>query len=286
MKILKACTDLLLMKTILSRELPQSVYVLGGLCHILGGNTFQLKMCVDSWPTFSTAVCYRQNQDLGSGSSLGDLPDVYSVFSKNVYSVFSKNQDSLRRLLANDNVFKWGKNLEFKVESCHHEILKEITPLRGLRDASGGSLVYIHHSPDTFPSCASEPEIGTLSECHAELVVAHLPYVSNRRYVHQVRRYIKHLPSYCVLDRKKQPASWLLTDEFNELRMAYTRPEYRHAGLQRHLFARMVRERISAGIPVYSGTHKDNEAANKGALAFGMTPGVKTLCLFTSDDGV
>nr|XP_061830527.1 glycine N-acyltransferase-like [Nerophis lumbriciformis] len=232
MKILKACKDLLLMKTILTRELPQSVYVLGGLCHMLGKNTFRLKMCVDSWPTFSTAVCYRQSQDLGTGSGLGDLPDVYSVFSK--------NQDSLRRLLANDDVFKWGKNLEFKVESCHHQTLKEIAPLRGFRDEYGGTLIYIHYSPDAVPSSASEPEIASLSECHAELVLAHLSYVGN---MHQVRSYIKHLPSYCVLDQEGQPASWLLTDEFNELRMAYTRPEFRHAGHLRHLFTRMVRQR-------------------------------------------
>ncbi|XP_077375724.1 glycine N-acyltransferase-like protein [Festucalex cinctus] len=80
MIILKAFKDLMLMKNILYRERPQSINVLGGLLHILQNNTFQLKMCVDSWPTFSTAICYRQNQ---IGSGFGEIPAKYSIFSKN-----------------------------------------------------------------------------------------------------------------------------------------------------------------------------------------------------------
>lgn len=36
--------------------------VLGGVLHILHNNSYHLEMCVDSWPTFSTAICYRQKQ--------------------------------------------------------------------------------------------------------------------------------------------------------------------------------------------------------------------------------
>nr|XP_057945759.1 glycine N-acyltransferase-like protein 3 [Doryrhamphus excisus] len=252
MIILKAFKDLILMKNILSRKLPHSIHVLGGLSHILEGNMFQLKMCVDSWPTFSTAICYRQKQVEGRL----EIPDVCSIFSN--------NQDKLRRLLTDDSLFKWGKNLEFRVESTHHQILKEIASLRGLhlKDMYGRLLTYIHYSPETMsrpPKTFKEP-MTSLSECHAELVLKSMCCGTSKEEINLVKTYIKYLPNYCMVDEKGEPVSWVLTDEFNEIRLAYTQPEYRRAGHLRGLYYTLIDHMASAGLPIFGCIHEENRA--------------------------
>ncbi|XP_054626827.1 glycine N-acyltransferase-like protein 3 [Dunckerocampus dactyliophorus] len=268
MIILNAFKDLILMKNTLSRELPQSINVLGGLFHILEGNMFQLKMCVDSWPTFSTAICYRQKQ---INSSMGEIPDVCRIFSK--------NQDTLRSLLTDDSLLKWGNNLEFRVESTHHPILEEIACLRGLHLKQFGCFrTFIHYSPETFGSSqkTSKQPMTSLSESHADLVLKAMRYGTSKECINLVKAYIKYLPNYCVVVEKGQPVSWLLTDEFNEIRMAYTQPEYRRAGHLRELYSALIQQRISAGLPVFGCIHKENRATNNAALSFGMTPCIET----------
>ncbi|XP_054626826.1 glycine N-acyltransferase-like protein 1 [Dunckerocampus dactyliophorus] len=242
MIILNAFKDLILMKNILSRELPQSINVLGGLFHILDDNMFQLEMCVDSWPTFSTAICYGQKQ--------------------------------------------------VQLESTHHQILKEMASLRGLhlKDISGCFRTFIHYSPETF----SRPQktykykktTTSLSESHAVLVVNTRRHGTSKECINLVKAYIKYLPNYCVVDEKGQPVSWLLTDEFNEIRMAYTQPEYRRAGHLRELYSALIQQRISAGLPVFGCILKENRASHNAALSFGMTPCIVTYFVLTSDDCV
>ncbi|XP_060913217.1 glycine N-acyltransferase-like protein Keg1 [Labrus mixtus] len=70
MIILKTLKDLTLMRNILQKELPQSINVLGGVLHILNNNSCHLEMCVDSWPTFTAAICYRQKQVEHTGTKI------------------------------------------------------------------------------------------------------------------------------------------------------------------------------------------------------------------------
>ncbi|KAL6119789.1 uncharacterized protein ACO6RY_04295 [Pungitius sinensis] len=54
--------------------------VLRAVLHILHNNLCHLEVCVDSWPTFTTAICYRQKQHFTSSS--GRIPDICTVFTK------------------------------------------------------------------------------------------------------------------------------------------------------------------------------------------------------------
>ncbi|XP_077419624.1 glycine N-acyltransferase-like protein 3 [Vanacampus margaritifer] len=266
MIILKAFKDAALMKHILYGELPQSINVLGGLLHMVQNNMFQLKLCVDSWPTFTTAICYRQNQDLLSGSGLGEISGKYSIFSK--------NQDTLRSLLADDKFVKWRNGLEFEASSYHGQIIHEIASLKGFHIKEyGGYHSYIHYSPEksNLLEKASSLPTTTLNESHAELVVKQLPYGGRKKNANLVTAYVKHLPNWCVVDEKGHPVSWLLTDEFNGIRMAYTQPKHRGKCHQQILVATLMRQRISEGLPVFCHIHKDNLPSIKLMLGAGLT---------------
>ncbi|XP_077419623.1 glycine N-acyltransferase-like protein 3 [Vanacampus margaritifer] len=276
MIILKTFKDLTLMKKILYGEQPQSINVLGGLLHMLQNNTFQLKMCVDSWPTFSTAICYRQNQ---IGSGLGEIPEKYRIFSK--------NQDTLRSLLADDKLIKWRNGLEFEAASYHSQIVCEIASLRGFHVKEyGGYHSYIHYSPEksNLHENSSNLPTTTLNETHAELVVKHSANGGSKESVNLVTAYVKQLPNWCVVDEKGHPVSWLLTDEFNEIRMGYTQPKHRRKGHQQNLVATLIRQRISEGLPVFCHIHKDNLACIKLMLGAGLTLAEETSFMFISDD--
>ncbi|KAK1898571.1 putative glycine N-acyltransferase-like protein 1B [Dissostichus eleginoides] len=154
MIILKAFKDLTLMKNILDRELPQSITVLGGVLHILHNNPCHPEMCVDSWPTFTIAICYRQKQvahrdkenlrappewpldvyvclymkrfssSSSSSSSSGMIPDICTVYTK--------NPDTLRSLLLNERVVNWRNGLIFRgIPSSHCLLIKELASLSG-----------------------------------------------------------------------------------------------------------------------------------------------------------
>ncbi|XP_037104139.1 glycine-N-acyltransferase-like protein 3 [Syngnathus acus] len=277
MIILKAFKDLTLMKKILYEELPQSIRVLGGLHHILRNNVFQLKICVDSWPTFSTAICYHQKQNMQIGSSFVELP--YN------FSIFSKNQDTLRSLLSDDKLVKWKNKIEFGVSNHHSEIVREIASLRGLHvEDNGGYHSYINYSPEKLDMPdrkTSTLATSTLNESHAELVVQQLPYGGSNK-INIVKAYIKHLPNCCVVDEKGHPVSWLLTDEFHCLRMAYTQPKYRRKSHFQDMTLTLVRQRISEGFPVYCYLHKDNVASIGLANKAGFTRGEESTFMYMS----
>ncbi|XP_037104141.1 glycine N-acyltransferase-like isoform X2 [Syngnathus acus] len=274
MIILKAFKDLTLMKNILHRELPQSINVLGGLHHMLQNNVFQLKMCVDSWPTFSTAICYRQNQNGGNFKE-----------SHEKYSIFSKNQNTLRRLLTDDKLqIKWRNGLEFEVANHHSQIICEIASLRGFHvEENGGYHSYINYSPDklNMSEKTSMLAMSTLKVSHAELVAQQLPYGGSEE-INRVKAYIQHLPNCCVVDEKGHPVSWLLTDELNEMRMAYSQPKYRRKGHFQDMMHTLIRQRISEGLPVYCHIHKDNAAAIGFVIKAGFTRGEETTFMFMS----
>ncbi|XP_068506555.1 glycine N-acyltransferase-like [Syngnathus scovelli] len=276
MIILKAFKDLTLMKNILHQDLPQSISVLGGLHHILQRNVFQLKLCVDSWPTFSTAICYRQNQIGGSFKEINEK-----------YSIFSKSQNSLRRLLTDDKLqIKWRNGLEFDVANHHSQIIREIASLRGFHvKEHGGHHSYIHYNPEklNISEKTSTLATSTLNESHVELVAQQLSFGGKKENFNRIEAYIKHLPNCCVVDEKGHPVSWLLTDEFNSLRMSYTQPKYRRYGHLQHMMLTLVRQRISEGLPVYCHLHKDNAAPIGLANKAGFTRGEETTFMIISD---
>ncbi|XP_057707122.1 glycine N-acyltransferase-like protein 3 isoform X2 [Corythoichthys intestinalis] len=263
MFILKAFKDLTLMKKILYGELPQSINVLGGLLHILQNNVFQMKMCVDSWPTFSTAICYHQNQDLWTESGFGDINEKYSIFSK--------NQDTLRSLLADDKLVKWRNGFQF--EGFH---IKE----------HGVYHSYIYNSREKLELLEMSSKLSTtaLNESDAELVDKQLPYGGSKESINLVRAYIKHLPSFCVVDEKGRPVSWLLTDEFNAARMGYTEPKYRRAGLAQNLMVKMIQQRTSEGLPVYGHVHEENLASIELMKGLGFTACEETAIMVLSNN--
>ncbi|XP_049575022.1 glycine N-acyltransferase-like [Syngnathus scovelli] len=277
MIILKAFKDLTLMKDILHRELPQSVNVLGGLHHMLQNNVFQLKMCVDSWPTFSTAICFRQNQ---IGNDFKEINEKYSIFSK--------NQNSLRRLLTDDKLIQWRDGLEFEVANHHSQIVREIASLRGVHVAEdGGYHSYINYSPEKLimSEKTSTLATSTLNESHVELVVQHLPSRGWKENSNLIEAYIKHLPNRCVVDEKGHPVSWVLTDEFNELTFTYSHPNYRRKGHISHLLFTLIQQKISEGSPVFCQIHKDNAASIIVMSKSGFIRGVETTYLMVKAEG-
>ncbi|KAM9826692.1 glycine N-acyltransferase-like [Syngnathus typhle] len=275
MIILKAFKDLTLMKNILYQELPQSISVLGGLHHMLQNNVFQLKMCVDSWPTFSTTICYYQNQ---IGSNFKEIIEKYSIFSK--------NQNSLRNLLTDDKLIKWRDGLEFEVANHHSQIVREIASLRGFHVEEDGYYFYINYSPEKLimSEKTSTLATSTLNESHAELVVQQLPYAGSNE-INRVKAYIRHLPNRCVVDEKGHPVSWVLTNEFNELAMGYSHPKYRRKGHNGHLLFTLVRQKMSEGLPVFCQIHKDNATPIRMLSKAGFTRGVETTYLVVKAKG-
>ncbi|XP_037104143.1 glycine N-acyltransferase-like protein 3 isoform X2 [Syngnathus acus] len=232
-------------------------------------------MCVDSWPTFSTAICYHQNQ---IGSNFKEINEKYSIFSK--------NQNSLRSLLTDDKL-KWRDGLEFEVANHHSQIVREIASLRGFHvEEDGGYYSYINYSPEKLimSEKTSTLATSTLNESHAELVVQQLPYGGSDE-INRVKAYIRHLPNRCVVDEKGHPVSWVLTDEFHCLRMAYTQPKYRRKGHVGHLRFTLVQQKISEGLPVFCQIHKDNAASISMMSKAGFTRGVETTYLMVKAEG-
>ncbi|XP_051280184.1 glycine N-acyltransferase-like protein 2 [Dicentrarchus labrax] len=264
MIILKAVKDLTLMKNILRRDLPHSITVLGGVLHILHNNSCHLEMCVDSWPTFTTAICYRQKQHFGSSS--GVIPDICTIFTK--------NPATLRGLLLNERVVHWRNGLIFRgIPSSHCHLIKELASLSGLDITEyGGYNTFIHQIPENtdWQENVFPLPISVLDESHAELVDAHLPYGGSQESLNHVRACIRHLPNHCVTDEKGRPVSWMLSDELCELRMAYTLTQYRRAGHLLALSLVLIRRMISVGLPVYCHVHQQNQATINAVTSLGF----------------
>uniref|UniRef100_A0A667WWK5 Glycine N-acyltransferase-like protein n=1 Tax=Myripristis murdjan TaxID=586833 RepID=A0A667WWK5_9TELE len=204
--------------------LSSVLQVLGGVLHILHNNCCHLEMCVDSWPTFSAAICYSQKQVISD-----------------ICAVFTKSPETLKRLLLNERVVNWRNGLRFR--GC---VLKKI--IKNVHSAFN-RFIYITPPHIKLPVSTLTRKllplpISILHESHAELVDRHLPYGGSQENLEHVRACIRHLPNLCVTDDKGQPVSWILSDELCELRMAYTLPEYRRAGHLTALSQALIRRMI------------------------------------------
>ncbi|KAG8002741.1 Glycine N-acyltransferase [Nibea albiflora] len=230
--------------------------VLGGVLHILHNNSCHLEMCVDSWPTFTTAICYRQKQQFSSSRSSRSS----SVAIPDICTVFTENPAALRGLLLNERVVNWKSGLIFRgsIPSSHCHLIKELASLSGLDITEyGGYTTFIHHTPEDMDwqkislriTNVLPPPICILDESHAELVDACLPYGGSQESINHVRACIRHLPNHCVTDETGRPVAWMLSDELCELRMAYTLPECRRAGLLLVLSLSLMRRMSSMGLP-------------------------------------
>uniref|UniRef100_A0A8C9X8A8 Glycine N-acyltransferase-like protein n=1 Tax=Sander lucioperca TaxID=283035 RepID=A0A8C9X8A8_SANLU len=205
--------------------------VLGGALHILHNNLCHLEMCVDSWPTFTTAICYRQKHSEG-------IPDICTVFTK--------NPETQRSLLLNERVVNWRNRLIFRGSVAELSI-------RMVHVVSTKNK--LHKIFQVFPL-----PISILNESHVELVDTHLPYGGSQESLNHVRLCIRHLPNHCVTDEKGRPVSWMLSNELCELRMAYILPEYRRAGHLLALSLALIRRMGSVGLPVYCHVNQQNQA--------------------------
>ncbi|XP_028439721.1 glycine N-acyltransferase-like protein Keg1 [Perca flavescens] len=99
-------------------------------------------MRVDSWPTFTTAICYRQKQYFSCSSS-GGIPDICTVFTK--------NPETQRSLLLNERVVNWRNRLVFRGRCFHCQFPFWTNPTRSssthtcLMEAAGGSQESLGH---------------------------------------------------------------------------------------------------------------------------------------------
>uniref|UniRef100_A0A671TKR8 Glycine N-acyltransferase-like protein n=1 Tax=Sparus aurata TaxID=8175 RepID=A0A671TKR8_SPAAU len=175
--------------------------VLGGVLHIPHNNSCQLEMCVDSWPTFTTAICCRQKQVyLSLTVSLSNpWPHVssYKKYSIEFYAV----------VLALESVF--GEKIWI---NASFSMMKKVTKshcfcVSGRAAKADVAAANFHSQP-----------------------VPRRAHGGSQESLNHVRACIRHLPNYCVTDETGRPVSWMLSDELCELRMAYTLPEYRRAG--------------------------------------------------------
>ncbi|KAM9855215.1 glycine N-acyltransferase-like [Aulostomus maculatus] len=256
MIILNTVEDLMMMKNILLDELPQAISVFGGLLHILHKNSCHLEICVDSWPKFTTVICFRQEQD----------PEV------------------LKTMLLNERVVRWKHGLKFRgVPTKYGPVIKELATLRGFDTKDVGNCdVFMHYAKEK-PQKERETHltISTLDESHAELVDKCLEYGGSEANLNYVRACIRHLPNSCVLNERGQPVSWMLSDELGELRMAFTLPEYRHAGHFQALGKVLCYKMGCAGLPIFCHIKHDNKLAINIAESNGFTgfPNVGTVYL-------
>ncbi|KAI3356831.1 hypothetical protein L3Q82_003482 [Scortum barcoo] len=245
--------------------------VLGGVLLILHNNSCRLEMCVDSWPIFTTAICYSQKQHF-SRRSTEVIPDICTVFTK--------NPATLRSLLLNERVVKWRNGLRFRrIPSSHCHLIKELASLSGLISQNMGLtplsttarriLTSVENCSVHFLKVLPLP-ISSLDVSHAELVDAHLPYGGSRKSLNHMRACIRHLPNHCVKDEEGRPVSWMLSDELCELRMAYTLPEHRRASHLLALSQALIRKMSSVGLPVYCSVNQQNQATINPVTSLGF----------------
>uniref|UniRef100_A0A3B4TY53 Glycine N-acyltransferase-like protein n=1 Tax=Seriola dumerili TaxID=41447 RepID=A0A3B4TY53_SERDU len=158
--------------------------------------------------------------------------------------------------------------------SSHCDLIKELATLSGLDITEyGGYNTFIHYSPENtdWQEKVLLLPVSILDESHAELVDTHLPYGGNQDSLNHVRACIRHLPNHCVMDEEGRPASWMLSDELCELRMAYTRPEYRRAGHLLALSLALIRRMSSLGLPVYCHVSQHNQAVINAVTSLGFS---------------
>uniref|UniRef100_A0A672YWT9 Glycine N-acyltransferase-like protein n=1 Tax=Sphaeramia orbicularis TaxID=375764 RepID=A0A672YWT9_9TELE len=234
--------------------------VLGGVLHILHNNPCHLEVCVDSWPTFSTAICYRQKQ-------------VYSMVIPDICTAFTKNPQTLRRLLVNERVVNWSHGLTFRGTSLVYSVIG-VVYLYSCRVAPCS--IFWQYNKDFILLVITNMKVlplpvSILDESHAELVDRHLPYGGSQQSLNHVKACVRHLPNHCVTDETGRPVSWMLSDELCELRMAYTLPEHRRAGHLLVLSLTLIQRMRSLGLPVYCHVNQQNQATIKAVTALGFS---------------
>ncbi|XP_066546852.1 glycine N-phenylacetyltransferase isoform X2 [Amia ocellicauda] len=235
MHILQSAKNLVALKSMLHRELPQSMSVYGGLLHIMNNNRCHLEMCVDSWPDFSTVICRRQKQDVAS----------------------------MRTMLMDDRVISWKKEIIMSaIPSYCSGVIQEIASSNGMEVEKNVPLnLCIQNNPKYMEYGGSElaSKISSLNVSHAELVCSHLAFGGNKLTLNHVRSCIQNLPSCCILDEGGNPVSWSLMDELYSVRMGFTLPEYRKLGYIKTITAVLVNKARSLGLPVYCHVHRMNK---------------------------
>ncbi|XP_066546981.1 glycine N-acyltransferase-like protein 3 [Amia ocellicauda] len=262
MLILDCALKLGALRTILHRKLPESIFVYGGLVHIMNNNRCHLEMCVDSWPNFSTVICRRQKQALAA------LPNLCTLLTKDVAS--------MKMMLMDDRVIDWKQDLLMTgIPSCYGGLLKEIGISNGMEVKYYDSLkLFVKNDPWNvqFKENDLESKISSLNVSHAELVYRQLSYGGHELIQSHVRSCIQNLPSSCILDEEGNPVSWLLMDEFYSLRMGFSMPEYRKHGYMKTVTATLINEANSLGLPVFGNVHKTNAKMIQLMKCMGFTP--------------
>ncbi|XP_067095223.1 glycine N-acyltransferase-like [Osmerus mordax] len=220
MIILKAVKELSVLRNILYKDLTQSVTVLGGVLHILHNNPCHLELCVDSWPIFSTVICYRRKQAI-----INCLPDICTIFTL--------SPDTLRTMLLETRIVNWKNGLTFRgrgtpylipvkkhplkissLDVSHAELVDRHLPYGGTQES-----VSIHHLPNVCVTQDREQPVSwMLSDELCELRMAYT-FPEYRRSGHLMalsaalmrKVCAMGLPVYCHVNRENHPSMTAVT---------------------------------------------------------------------------
>uniref|UniRef100_A0A8C3GEY2 Glycine N-acyltransferase-like protein n=1 Tax=Cairina moschata TaxID=8855 RepID=A0A8C3GEY2_CAIMO len=247
MLVLNCSTKLQMLEKMLRWSFPVSLKVYGAVMNINRGNPFRKEVVVDSWPDFKAVITRPQRQT--------DDLDHYT----NAHAVFYKEPQAYQELLENTNAINWEQI--FQIQGIVLTWFKgnRIDELVGLKSLNG---VWI------LPFCSAGGEgkvlmdpkftLAYLDISHSSLLNKTWSRGGNPRCEKYLANLICSFPSACVLDDKRYPLSWSLTDQFATMIHSYTLPEHRRKGFSRLVTTTLAKKLHSCGFPVQGNVLEAN----------------------------
>ncbi|XP_078533554.1 glycine N-acyltransferase-like protein 2 [Lissotriton helveticus] len=289
MLILQGTEQLHMLERNLVHSFPESLKVYGSVFHINRGNPFNLEVLVDSWPEFKTVIVCPQPYD---------MKDDYDHYN-NTYFIYTSDPLTLKELLEKSNAIDWSKILQIQgLQASIGEIISSISARKSFTSEITRTVLYVKDmgiadACGTAPTNASALEtdplfatvvkatqqsggtssfpVSQLNMSHAQLVNENWAFGGNERSLSYIRRCIEHFPSICALGPNGQPVSWSLMEQSCEIRMGFTVPEFRRAGLSKQLLITLTDLLQRRNVPFYLHVAEENTRAKGVPLSVGLS---------------
>ncbi|KAJ1218085.1 hypothetical protein NDU88_005671 [Pleurodeles waltl] len=288
MLTLQGTEQLHMLEKNLVHSFPESLKVYGSVFHINRGNPFNLEVLVDSWPEFKTVIVRPQPNDMK------DYCDHYT----NTYFVYTSDPLTLEEILQKSDAIDWSQTLQIQgLQSSIGEVLSGISGSKSFTPDITRTVLYVKDmgiqndcgmatekasALETDPFFTTEVKatqqsgvqssfpVSPLNVSHAELVNENWAFGGNERSLRYIQYCIEHFPSLCALGPDGQPVSWSVMEQSCEIRMGFTVPEFRRAGLSRQLLTIFTDFLQQRNIPFYLHVAEENTKAKGVPLGVGF----------------
>uniref|UniRef100_UPI00398E8AB6 glycine N-acyltransferase-like protein 3 isoform X1 n=1 Tax=Pristiophorus japonicus TaxID=55135 RepID=UPI00398E8AB6 len=262
---------LLTLEKALRNYLPAAIKTYGTILNVNKGKIHDLEVVVDSWPDFNAVICRP-----------GKKEEKYNPVAPTI-TVFSKDQNSLRRLLMDDNVVDWTTCFMFGgIDTSYFELVRDVAACKKFTVSfSNTCYAMILEDPKDLVDIISEradvaSRISHLDLTHAQIVSRNWKF-GNDTSLEFIENVIANFPNYCILDETDNPVSWLLSYNYGAMGLLYTLPEHRRKGYAKLLVATMVKTLQNLGYPIYCFIEEENDKSYQlfEKLGFKESPGIR-----------